>query len=499
MINLENKTNKAPLLNPLSASWRKRVQLKKRKIHRLACCCSSSRSIAGLGGAFLALAFLLFSFGDAGKGYAQEKIIDRVIAVVGLNPILQSELEAQYQQMVSAQELVDGNSHCKLLEELLYQKLLLAQAQKDSLFVTDGQLEQELDRRIQYFIHQFGSEERFTAFYGKSVDDFKIDLKDNVRNILLAQQMQSKITGDITVTPNDVRDYYKNIPEDSIPFINVEVEVGQIVKKPKTTPEAKKEAKEKIAEIRERIMKGESQFPAMAALYSEDPGSANKGGLYEHIQRGQFVPEWDAWAFKLKPNEISEVFETVYGYFIIQLIERRGDEVDARSLLIAPKVEAEDLLKAKESLDTIYTKISTDTISFSEAAAKYSDDEDSKNSGGLIVNPMTGATRFQMDEIGQMDQTVAFAIDKLKIGDFTKPIPMTSRDGKQAYRIVYLKTRTAPHRANLTDDYQKIQGAALAKKQEEVIQNWIKKKSLITFVRINEDYKNCTFNNKWIN
>lgn len=447
----------------------------------------------------LVCALALLPFGDAGKTFAQGKVIDRVIAVVGSNTVLQSELESQYQQMVSSQELVNENSHCKLFEELLYQKLLLAQAQKDSLFVTDAQVEQELDRRIQYYIQQFGSEERFIAFYGKSVEDFKIDLKDNVRDLLLAQQMQSKITGDVSVTPNDVRTYYKSIPEDSIPFINAEVEVGQIVKKPQTTPEAKKEAKQKIEDIRQRIMKGDSQFPAMAALYSEDPGSASKGGLYEHIQRGQFVPEWDAWAFKLKPNEISEVFETVYGYFIIQLIERRGDEVDARSLLIAPKIEPGDLLKAKQSLDTIYTKISADTISFSEAAAKYSDDEESKNSGGLMVNPMSGATRFQMDEIGQVDQTVAFAIDKLKIGEFTKPMPMTSRDGKQAYRIVYLKTRTSPHRANLADDYQKIQAVALSKKQQEAIQTWIKKKSVNTFVRINDDYKNCTFNNKWVN
>ncbi len=487
--------NIAPLLNPLPI--RERAKPKKMNMFKLVNYFSSFPSIAGLRVFLGACALLLLPLGEAGRGFAQEKVIDRVIAVVGTNTVLQSELESQYQQMVTAQEAVNENSHCKLLEELLYQKLLLAQAQKDSLSVTDAQVEQELDRRISYYIQQFGSEERFTTFYGKSVEDFKIDLKDNIRDLLLSQQMQSKITGDINVTPNDVRLYYKSIPEDSIPFINSEVEVGQIVKKPTTTPEAKKEAKEKITDIRLRIMKGESPFAAMAALYSEDPGSSSKGGLYEHIQRGQFVPEWDAWAFKLKPDEISEVFETVYGYFIIQLIERRGDEVDARSLLIAPKVDVSDLLKAKLSLDTIYTKLTADTISFSEAAAKYSEDEESKNSGGLIVNPMTGATRFQMDEIGQMDQTVAFAIDKLKVGEFTKPMPMTSRDGKQAYRIVYLKTRTSPHRANLIDDYQKIQAAALAKKQQEVIQTWIKKKSVNTFVRINDDYKNCAFNNKW--
>lgn len=430
---------------------------------------------------------------------AQETVIDRVVAVIGVNPILQSEIEAQYKQMVSAQEVMDGNSRCKILEELLYQKLLLAQAQKDSLEVSETQVEQELDRRMNYYIQQFGSEERFSAFYGKSVDDFKSDLKDNVRDILLSQQMQSKVTGDITVTPNDVRMFYNSIPPDSIPFINAEVEVGQIVSKPKIAAEAKKEAKEKIEGIRNRIMKGESNFTAMAALYSEDPGSASKGGLYEKIQRGQFVPEWDAWAFKLKPNEISEVFETVYGYFIIQLIERRGNEVDARSLLISPKIDMNGMLKAKMFLDTIYTRLATDSITLNEMAAKYSDDEESKNNGGLMVNPFNGTSRFQMDELGQVDQTVAFAIDKLKVGEYTKPMPMTGQDGKQAYRIVYLRARTLPHRANLTDDYQRMQSIALAKKQQEAIRLWIKKKSQDTFVRIADDYKNCAFTNKWIN
>jgi peptidyl-prolyl cis-trans isomerase SurA len=442
----------------------------------------------------------LFSLLCSASIHAQEKVIDRIIAIVGVNPIMQSELEAQFQQMVSAQEPVNENTRCKLLEELLFQKLLLAQAQKDSLDVTDAQVDQELDKRIRFYIQQFGSEEKFVSFYGKSVDDFKADLRDNIRDLLLAQQMQSKISNDISVTPNDVKKYFNNIPDDSIPYINAEVEVGQIVKRPSITPAAKKEAKDKIEEIRQRIMKGQSSFAAMAALYSEDPGSANKGGMYEHIQRGQFVPEWDAQAFKIKKNEISEVFETVYGFFIIQLIERRGEEVDARSLLISPKIDVADLVKSKLSLDTIYTKLSaTDTLSFSEAAAKYSDEEESKNSGGLLVNPNTGATRFQMDEIGQMDQTVAFAVEKLKVGELTKPMPMTTRDGKQAYRILFLKNRTTPHKANLIDDYQKIQGAALAKKQQDAVQVWISKKVGVTYVHLADDFKNCMFNSKWVN
>jgi peptidyl-prolyl cis-trans isomerase SurA len=440
----------------------------------------------------------IIAFLFASNIFAQEKVIDKIVAVVGTNPILKSELEAQYQQMLAQQEPVDENTRCKLLEDLLFQKLLLAQAQKDSLEVTDAQVEQELDRRMRYYLQQFGSEEKFKDFYGKSSEDYKADLKDNVRDLLLAQQMQGKIVNDITVTPSEIKTYFNNIPADSVPLINAEVEVGQIVKKPIVRPEAKKAAKEFIESLRQRILKGES-FATLAALYSKDPGSANKGGMYEKVERGQFVPEWDAWAFRLKPGEVSEVFESVYGYFIIQLVERRGEEVSARSLLYFPDVEPADLLTAKLSLDTVFTKLNTDTITFSDAAARYSEDEDSKNNGGLMVNPFNGSTLFAMDEIGQFDQNVAFAIDKLKVGEYTKPMPFSTREGKQAYRILYLKKRTEPHRANLTDDYQKIQSATLNKKQMDVTQAWIKKKLADNFVHIADDYKSCNFSNKWIN
>lgn len=446
---------------------------------------------------FLFVLFCKFSV-TAQINPGSEMIIDRIVGIVGGNIIMQSEVDAQYQQMASELSTLGEAGKCKVFEDLLYQKLLLAQAQLDSLSVTDAQIEQEQDRRMNYFIQQFGSEEKFVEFYGKTVDDFKADLKDNIRDLLLAQQMQGKITADVTVTPNEVKTYFENIPEDSLQFINTEVEVGQIVRKPVVTAAAKKGAKDKIIDIRDRIVKGQSSFSAMAALYSQDPGSASRGGLYEGIQRGQFVPEWDAWAFKMKPNEISEVFETVYGYFIVQLIQRRGDVVDARSILIAPKIDAGDLFKAKLMLDTIYDKISHNVpIVFADSAAKYSNDDETKNSGGLILNPFTGSSRFQMDEIGQYDQNVAFAIDKLQIGEMTKPMPYATHDGKQAYRILYLKSRTEPHKLNLKDDYQKVQTMALQKKQQEIIKNWVKKKLSNMYVRITDDYKTCTFSNKW--
>jgi peptidyl-prolyl cis-trans isomerase SurA len=436
----------------------------------------------------------MFSFETIAQ---HELVLDRIISVVGNNPILQSQLEAQ---VIQAKELdsTSGDLHCKVLEELLYQKLLVAQAKKDSVDVSDAQVEQELDRRISYYIHQFGSEERFVSFYGKSVEDYKTELRDDIKNILLAQQMQNKISGDITATPNDVKAYFDAIPEDSLPYISVEIEVGQLVKNPQPSEAAKKEARQKIDDIRTRIVKGTSTFATMAALYSEDPGSANKGGLYEHVQRGQFVPEWEAWAFKLKPNEVSDVFESVYGYFVIQLIQRRGNEVDARSLLIAPKVDMMSVITAKQTLDTIYNLLSKDSIKFANATIKYSDEGETKHNGGLIVNPFTGSTRFKMEELGQMDQTIAFAIEKLKVGEFTSPLPMTTHDGKQAYRILYLKSRTQPHRANLVDDYQAIQAEALTKKKHAAIQLWVKKKAADTYVRVADDYRACKFNNKWI-
>ncbi len=441
---------------------------------------------------------LLFCFGSIALN-AQEKVIDQIVAIVGNNPILQSEVDTQYKQAVEQGEPAEEATRCKVFEEILYQKLLLAQAQKDSLTVTEAQVEQEMDRRLQYYIRQFGSEEKFAEFYGKTTDEFKVDFRDNMRNLLLSQQMQNKVIGDITVTPNEVKEYFNSIPTDSLPFINEEVEIGQIVKGPSISPEAKKMAKEKIEDIRSKIATGKSSFATMAALYSEDPGSSNKGGLYEKIQRGQFVPEWDALAFTLKAGELSPVFETVYGYFIIQVVERRGEEVDARSLLIAPKVESLDLLKAKLSLDTIYTILSADTISFAEAAARYSTDGDSKHNGGLLINPFTGSTRFEMDELGQYDQNVAFAMNKLKVGEYTKPMPFTTAEGKQAYRILYLKTNVQAHRANLKDDYQKIQSGATSVKQQAAITKWINKKLPAIFVKINDDLKNCDFKNHWLN
>jgi peptidyl-prolyl cis-trans isomerase SurA len=429
---------------------------------------------------------------------AQYNVIDKVIAVVGNGIITKSQLESQYLQYVSKNDKTDPQLiRCKLVEQLLFQRLLLAQAQKDSIVITDAQVEQELDRRIRYFINQFGSEQKFAEFYGKSIDDFKTELRDDIKDLLLAQKMQGKITEDVTVTPSDIRSYYDKIPKDSLPFINEEVEIGQIIKKPPLSLEAKQEAKDRLQKLRDRIEKGED-FAVLAALYSEDPGSAVKGGNYDTLKRGMFVPEFEAVAFQLKLNEVSKVFETSFGYHIVQLLAKRGEEIGVRHILITPKSSPADLVKAGAILDSIYKVVKRDSISFREAASRFSDDEESRQNGGLVSNPATGTTKFEKADLGQFDPTLAFTIDRMKVGDITEPSITTTRDGKQCYRILYLKSRSDPHAANLKDDYQKIQAAALNERQQKMINTWIKKRLVGTYVRIDDEYKGCKFDINWL-
>lgn len=426
------------------------------------------------------------------------QVVDGVIAVVGKNIVKKSELESQYMQYITQPGAdVTATTRCQMLEDLLYQKLLLAQADKDSLVITDDQVNSEIDRRLRYYINQFGSQEKFEEFYGKSTQQFRDDLQDDVRNLLKAQTMQSKIAGDVSVSPAEVRAFFNSIPEDSLPYINAEVEIGQIIKKAPISAEAKQFAREKLEGIRNQILAGKD-FETMARLYSQDPGSARNGGCYTNIQRGQFVPEWDAMAFTLKPGELSPVFETVYGYFILKVKQRRGEFVDACSILITPETTVSDLDKARQQLDSLYKVLQKDSVSFSDAAGKFSDDEGTKNSGGLLFDPETGSTRIEMSKLSQIDPTIVFTLDKLKPGQMTPPALTQTYDGKQAYRIVYLKSRTEPHRMNLKDDYQRIQNMAIQEKQEKIINDWIKRRLSSTYVRIADEFKGCEFDNDWV-
>jgi len=426
---------------------------------------------------------------------SEGKVIDEVVAVVGSNMIRFSDIENQYIQF-RMQGNIEGSRamRCQVLENLLFQKLLINQAVLDSVEVTDAQVDAEMDRKLRYFINQIGSREKLEAYYKKSIPEIKEEFRDAIRDQLVVETMQANITRDVKVTPSEVKRYYETIPADSLPMINTEVEIGQIVKKPPISPEEKLAARTRIGDLRKRIQNGES-FTALAALYSEDPGSTAKGGELGFVGRGELFPPFEAAAFALKKGELSEIVETEAGYHIIQLIERRGDMVNARHILIKPKVSSDALAKAQQDLINVASLIAMDSLSFGAAALKHSDDP-SKNNGGLMVNPMTGTTRF---EVSQLDPSLFFVVDKLEVGKVSEPVLMKTEEGAQAYRLLYVRTKSQPHRANLTDDYTRIQEWALQDKQARVIQEYINRKTRNTYIRINERYRDCPFNYRWDN
>lgn len=419
--------------------------------------------------------------------------IDKVVAIVGEKPILLSEVSAQFEQMKAQNPSVDSSMYCVILEDLILQKLMVNQAEKDSIEVTDAQVDGELDKKIRYFVAQIGSVEELEAYLGKSISQIKEDFRDKIRDQLLIQQMQSKIAGDVKVSPADVRKFYTSIPKDSLPFVESEIQVAQILRKPPVNLAEKDRVFKEISDIRQRIVDGKS-FASMAAFYSEDVGSAAKGGELGFVSRGDLVPEFEAAAFQLKGKEISPVIESMYGYHIVQLIERRGELINVRHILMSPKASPDDLEKARIKLDSLSQQIRLGTISFEDAAQRFSDDAESKNNGGIMVNSATGSTFF---EISQLDQSLFFVVDKLKLGEISEPIVVRSGEKKEAYRIVMLRSRTEPHVANLEDDYQRILTAAENEKREEKVRDWIARKRKSFFVKINPDYSWCTFINDW--
>jgi len=422
------------------------------------------------------------------------KVIDQIIAVIGDKIILQSELESQVVSARSQGILVDEATKCQMFEEILYQKLLLNQADIDSVVVSDAQVEGELERRLSYFISQIGSEKKLEAYYKKSMFEIKEEFRRLVREQLVSQMMQQKVSADVKVTPKEVKAYYNSLSQDSIPLIKSEVEVAQILIQAKESKAEKDAARERINGIRERILKGES-FSTLAVLYSEDEGSSKKGGELGFMGRAELVPEFSVVAFKLKGSKVSEIVETKFGFHIIQLIERRGQKMNARHILIKIKVGEEQIKIAKNLADSVYKLLETDTLTFGELALKFSDDEQTKKSNGLMVNRQTGTSVFEIDQI---DPQIYYSVEKLQKGEVSKPVPAQEAGGKKGYRIIKLISKTESHKANLEADYSKIQNAALATKKNEANNTWIKGKVSQTYVKIIDDYKSCVFENSWI-
>lgn len=435
----------------------------------------------------------LFFLSLIGTVVQAQQVIDKVIGVVAKYPILMSDLQ---NSMVEHENQGTPVNKCMAFEMLVFQKLLVAQADRDSVTVSDAEVEAELSRRMTYFIQQFGSEEKMEQFYGKRTNVLKDELRADVQEQLIAEKMNGKITGDSKLTPAEIRLYFNTIPQDSLPLIESEVELQQLVKKPSFSPEAKKDARETLESYRQRVLSGEVSISTIARLYSEDPGSSKEGGRYE-FGRGVMDPSFEAVAFRLKKGEISTVFETAYGYHFMQLLQRKGETVEVRHVLLMPKMSNDDFYRCKHQLDTIYEEIRSGRITFEEAVRKYSDDEETKQNDGLMINPATASTRFDNETLGQIDKNLVATLNSMEPADFSHPMQFFTPDGKPGYRLLKLKNRIDPHRANMKDDYQRISNMANQSKKKELVKDWIKKRSKITYIKLDPDYV-CQFENPWI-
>lgn len=422
------------------------------------------------------------------------QVIDGIVAVVGDNIVLLSELESQRLQALEQGVTIDDDTYCFIMEELLFQKLLLHQADIDSVEISEGQIQSEMDRRLRYFISQLGSQERLEEFYGKSIAEIKAELHDLLEGQLKAQQVQQSITSSIKVTPSEVRAYFEKIPKDSLPLIDAEVEMAQIMLRPVITDLERQKVIDKLNGFRDEVLAGTKSFETLAILYSKDPGSAKQGGKLGMTPRSSFVPEFSAAAFELSPGEMSAIVETDFGFHLIQMIERRGEEINCRHILLKPNVDAAAITKAKVQLDSLVDLIRKDSMSFEQAAARFSQDEDSKNSNGIIANPYTGSSRWNMDEI---DPTIFLSIDKMEEGQISDPVFYQTPEGV-AYRLIRLNMRTKPHRANMRDDYQLLQNAALQEKKDKEIDDWIRVRVNSSHISITEPYRNCTYKYNWM-
>jgi peptidyl-prolyl cis-trans isomerase SurA len=358
----------------------------------------------------------------------------------------------------------------------------VAQADRDSITVTDAEVDTELNRRMAFFIHQFGSEEKLEKFYGKRTNVLKDELRSDVQEQLLADRMESKVTGDVKLTPAEVREFFNSIPGDSLPLIGAEVELQQLVKKPTFSAEAKKDARELMS--------------ILARLYSEDPGSAKDGGLISNVARGMMDPAFESTAFRLRKGEVSGVFESAYGYHIIELVQRKGELLDLRHILIIPKITNADFFRSKRQLDSLHQEISAGRLTFEDAVSRFSDDLETKQNGGLMINPSTASTRFDHETLAQIDPKIVATVNTMSVGDISAPMEFAGTDGKPGFRIVKLKNRVDPHKANLKDDYQRIMMMATAAKRRESIRNWIMNRSKITYIRLDPGF-DCRFDNQW--
>lgn len=420
-------------------------------------------------------------------------LVDKVVAVVGDKVILLSDIELQYEQLKLEQDL-PLSAKCELLDGILTSKLFLEAAIQDSIAVSEDEVESELDRRISYFISMLGGQEQLEQYYGKSTLEIKNEFREDIKSQLLSQRMQGKIYANVKVGPADVKKFFNSIPSDSLPYFNAEVEVGQIVASPKASELSKELALKKANDVLKLLETDPDDFCYLASRYSNDPSNADKCGDLGIVGRGEFVTEFEAAAFALNEGEHSDVVETKFGYHIIQLVSKKGNRIEVRHILITPALLNSDNDIIKEKLSLVRDSLINNKLTFPDAVRKHSEDDETKHQGGMLVNPVTGNTYF---EVGQLDKNTYFALEGLKPGEYSEPLLMQTPNGQPAFRIIYLKSETQPHVANLTEDYYKIQAAALKQKQDLALDKWLVDRIRDTYIWVDPEYKGCLTVQKW--
>lgn len=430
------------------------------------------------------------------SSHAQDKVIDQIVAIVGGNIILKSDIEQTHMAQQAQGYTTEGDMKCEILENFLVDKLLVAEAEIDTLInVTANQVNQQMDGQIQMYISRLGSEKAVEEYFKKPIEIIKAEMQEPIRNQLLSQQMRNKIVTDVKVTPSEVRFHYRNLKDDEIPVIPEQYEYEQITLRPKVDLEEDNRVKSRLRQLKERIENGAS-FATMAVLYSEGP-SAKDGGEIGYLGRAQLDPAYAAVAFNLKGDKVSNVVKSSFGYHIIQLIDRKGEKVNTRHILMKPKITVEAKETAYNRLDSLANLIRKNELDFEQAATMFSFDKTTRNNGGRAINPATMSSKFTVEEL---DNDVSKILTKMNLNEISKPFETIDPENQQTvYKIVKLVKKTEQHKANLQDDYQTLADMYLAKKKEEVLQNWIAERQAQTYIRIDDTYANCNFKfDNWI-
>ena len=439
-----------------------------------------------------ALLLMLFA---AVSVYGQDNVIDEVVWVVGDEAILKSDVESERLNAQYEGRKFDGDPYCIIPEQLAVQKLFLHQAAIDSIEVSEQEVIGQVERRTNWLIEQVGgSKEKLEEYYNKTSTQIREMLRENIRDGLTVQKMQQHIVGEIKITPAEVRHYFKDLPQDSIPFVPTQVEVQIVTLEPKIPLEEVERVKKTLRDYTDGINSGKMSFATYARFYSEDPGTARRGGELGFMGKGELVPEYANVAFNLQdPNKVSKIVETEFGFHIIQLIEKRGDRINTRHILLKPKVEEKDLEAALVRLDSIADDIRNQKFTFDDAATYISQDKDTKNNHGLMANKNTGTARFEMQDLAQVSQEVAKMVENMNVGEISRAFTMINDKGKEVCAIVKLKSRINGHKATISEDYQRLKAIVMEKRSEDKLEKWIKEKQKHTYVRINEKWQKCDF------